>query len=120
MTDNKFSNDIEVTINDFKYDNGNFYLKNNKKKGLIVIYAPWCGYCNMLAPIWSKFAKEYKNEYTIKALNVENKRAGNKKMAEQLGVQGFPTIKYIDESGKIGKTYEGDRSKEDFKKFLSQ
>lgn len=115
---NKFSNKIEVTIKDFKVQNNKFYLKNNGKKGLIVIYAPWCGYCQMLVPIWKKLAEN--NDYTIKALNAENEKEGNKRMANQLGVEGFPTIKYIDKNGQIGENYQGERNIQDFINFLSQ
>lgn len=111
---NKYSKTIETVLNDYNYKNGSFYLKNNERKGLVLVYAHWCGYCNMLTPIWKKLAKKY----NIKAIHVENKKSGNNKMSEQLNVEGYPTIFYIEKDGKIGKKYEGDRSIEDFKKVL--
>ena len=116
---NKFSSSIEVTIKDFKLKDGEYFLKNNGKKGLLLIYAPWCGYCQMLAPEWKRFYTKHKDNYVIKSLNVENKQAGNNKISEALGVQGFPTIKTIETSGKITKNFEGERNIKNFEKYLS-
>ena len=109
----------EVTIKDFTLKNGKYHLKNNNKKGLLVVYAPWCGYCQMLAPEWKKFYNKNKDKYTIRALNADNEKGGNKQVASGLGVQGFPTIKLIESSGKIGNTFEGERNTENFEKYLS-
>ena len=88
----------------------------NGKKGLVVIYAEWCGYCQMLAPEWKKFAKESK--YMVKAINADN--GSNKKIVNKIGVQGFPTIKYVNSEGKIGETFSGERNIEEFEKYLAK
>jgi thiol-disulfide isomerase/thioredoxin len=113
---------MEVTIKDFDYkpSTGNFTLNNNGKKGLLLIYAPWCGFCQMLTPEWKKFYQKNKEKYIIKALNVENKNAGNKRIVEKLNIQGFPTIKFIHTNGKIGENYSNERNIENFEKYLSQ
>ena len=116
---NKFSNKVEININEIKYKNGDLYIRNKEgKKGLVMIYAEWCGYCKLLAPIWKKFINKYKNKYTIRALNSEGS-INNKMILEKLGVQGFPTIKYINKDGKISKdSYEGERNINDFVNYL--
>ena len=115
---NKFSNKVEIKANELKYRNGSFYVRNKEgKKGLVVIYADWCGYCQMLAPIWKKFIVEYQDKYNIRALNSDGV---NKMILEKIGVGGFPTIKYINKEGKIQDNYEGDRNINGFVNYLSK
>ena len=115
---NKFSKNIELELDDFIYKNNSFYLKNTDNQGLVMIYAHWCGYCNILTPTWKKLHNKYKNKFTIKAIHVENKKGGNDKLVKQLNIQGYPTILKIEKDGKIGKKYEGERTIEEFVKFL--
>lgn len=117
---NKFSSNVEVSSKDINYKNDSFYLKNKyNKNGLLVVYAPWCGYCQMLAPTWKKFAKEYSDKFLIKALNIEGDPS-NKRVSEKMGVEGFPTILYVDKDGKIEGKYEKDRNIKEFVKYLSE
>ena len=119
IMENKYSKDVEVVADNFNLKD-NLYVKNVNKKGLLLVYAPWCGFCQMLTPEWKNFVKKFGKKYTIKALNVENKKGGNGHISEKLGVNGFPTIMYIDENGKIGSVYEGERNVEAFDDYLSK
>ena len=119
MSNNKFSSKIELSTKDIDYKNNNFYIKKNNKKGLFLIYADWCGYCQMLVPEWKKFVKEYSDKYTIKSFNVEG-GSGNKIIAQKMGVEGYPTILYISKDGKIGGQYSGERNIKEFDNYLSK
>ena len=103
---NKFNKSMELVASDFEVSNK--IKKTNGKRGLLLIYAPWCGYCQMLAPEWKTFGEKYKNDFFIKSLNADNKSSGNNLIAEKIGVEGFPTIKVVDSNGNIGKTYDGE------------
>lgn len=112
-----FSN--ELTMNDFKLKDGNYIIKkNNGKKGLLLVYAPWCGYSKMIGPEWREFNKNKK--YFVTALNVEKKNSGNKIIAKELNISGYPTIKYVNKDGKVLDTYDSDRNIEGFIKYLSE
>lgn len=115
---NKFSSSVELSSGDFTYKDSNFYIKNTgNKKGLMLVYAAWCGYCKMIAPVWKKFIKEQGKDFIIKALHIEGS-SSNKDLAGKLGVEGYPTILYINKDGKVGGKFEGERNIQEFIKYL--
>lgn len=109
----------ELTLKNFKFENNNYKInKNNDKQGLLLIYAPWCGYSKLLAPEWRKFENKYQDKYYIASLNSDKKNSGNNLIIEQIGVDGFPTIKYINKDGTVDINYDGDKNIEGFLKYL--
>ena len=54
-------------------------------------YAPWCGHCKTLAPLWDDFARRGANENII-ALSVDASGANAKALNAKFNVQGFPTL----------------------------
>merc|ERR1719401_2789406 len=67
-----------------------------------------------MKPDWDKLMKEYKDHASILIADVDC-TAGGKALCEQVGVQGYPTIKYGDPNDL--QDYEGGRSFADLKKF---
>lgn len=109
----------ELTLKDFKFENENYKIKkNDDKQGLLLIYAPWCGYSKLLGPEWRKFEKKYKNKYYIASLNSDKNNSGNDLIIKQLGIAGFPSVKYIQKDGTVDIDYEGDKNIESFLKYL--
>ena len=86
------------------------------KDVLVKYYAPWCGHCKKLAPIWDELADSYAgvDDLVIAKFDATvNEVAG-------LQIQGYPTLKWYPKGDKSGQTYEGDRELADFQKFLSE
>ena len=63
---------------------------------LVDFWAPWCGPCKMVEPILNKFASEYAGKLLVTRVNTDE----NSKWATEYGVQGIPTILFIN-GGKI-------------------
>jgi protein disulfide-isomerase-like protein len=64
-------------------------------------YAPWCGHCKTLAPVWDDVARRGAKENII-ALSVDASGANAKALNAKFNVQGFPTVFFF----KDGAVYE--------------
>ncbi|KAF0989602.1 hypothetical protein HZS_2354 [Henneguya salminicola] len=69
---------------------------DKEKDVLIEFYAPWCGHCKSLAPIYEELATLLKSE---KRLIIAKMDATANEVHKDFGVQGFPTI-YLSKGGK--------------------
>lgn len=84
-------------------------IKNGEKM-VIDFWAPWCGPCKVLKPVFERISEEYTNEdsdvklYTV---NVEE----NREFAASMGIRSIPTIKSFaggkEVKNKIGLLQEG-------------
>lgn len=91
-------------------------VKDETKDVLVKYYAPWCGHCKALAPIWDELAEDVKD---IEDLIIAKFDATANEVAG-LEVRGYPTLKYYSKDNKEGMDYGGDRELADFKKWLSE
>lgn len=88
--------------------------KDTKKNVLVEFYAPWCGHCKQLAPIWDKLGEKYKDHADI----VIAKMDSTVNELEDVKVQSFPTIKYFPAGSNKVVDYSGERTFDGFVKFL--
>ena len=66
-------------------------VKDPTKDVLLEVYAPWCGHCKALAPIYVKLAKRFKNVDSV----VIAKMDGTKNEVPDLDITGFPTLVFF-------------------------
>ncbi|XP_050709769.1 protein disulfide-isomerase TMX3-like isoform X2 [Eriocheir sinensis] len=79
---------------------------------LVMFYAPWCGHCKKLEPIWNHVAHAlYGTEIRVGRVDCTRFTA----VATEFAVKGFPTIMYI--QGDRRHTFRGDRTNEDIVGF---
>jgi thiol-disulfide isomerase/thioredoxin len=72
-----------------------------------------CHYCDQFAPTWEKLVKKYGKHLHMKKVE----RSEDPEMIQRYGVDSFPTI-ILEKKNKI--KFEGERSEENFKKFLKE
>ena len=81
-------------------------------------YAPWCGHCKALAPIYEELAQAYADDKDV--IIAEMDATANE--VADINIRGFPTLKFF-KAGGDGKSvvdYEGDRTLEAFKEFIEK
>lgn len=86
----------------------------NDKYVLLEAYAPWCGHCKKLTPIYEELAQKLSNEADI----VIAKMDATENEHPAMPVSGFPTLRLFKPNSKTGVNYEGDRSLKDLVKFM--
>jgi len=89
---------------------------NAEKDVLVEFYAPWCGHCKQLTPIWNSLGEKYKDHASI----VIAKMDSTTNELDEVKVQGFPTIKLFKKGTNEIVDYNGDRTEEGFTKFLEE
>jgi protein disulfide-isomerase A1 len=90
---------------------------NSDKNVLVEYYAPWCGHCKSLAPIYASLATKLKDNADV----IIAKMDATANEVEGLAVQGFPTIKFYPKGNKSSPIdYNGERTEEGFLKYLKE
>ncbi|KAL7003138.1 protein disulfide-isomerase [Sarracenia purpurea var. burkii] len=99
-------------------DNFNELILDETKDALVEFYAPWCGHCKNLAPIYEKVATAFKLEEDVIIANLDADK--HRDLAEKYGVSGYPTLKFFPKSNKAGEGYDGGRDLDDFVNFINK
>lgn len=81
---------------------------------LVEFYAPWCGHCKQLAPIYEALGEKYKDSETI----VVAKMDATANELEDVKIVNFPTIILYKKDTNEAVSYNGERTLEDLSKFL--
>jgi len=87
------------------------------KHVLVKFYAPWCGHCKRLAPIYEELATYYEKE-SDKIIIAELNADEEKDIAKKYDIKGFPTIKLFTAKTTTPIDYNNDRTIEAFSDFI--
>jgi thiol-disulfide isomerase/thioredoxin len=105
---------IKLKSSDFKISGEQVFVNSNVHKGkpgMLLIHADWCGHCQRFKPTFNQLCSQLGQEFGCTSIEDTDLDDDNLKMA--LKFQGFPTIKFFDQTGRIiGEYSKGNRSKE--------
>ena len=77
----------------------------------VKFYAPWCGHCKKLAPIWDELAADLKGEVNVAKVDVTE----NRKLGQRFEIKGFPSLKFLSHGTMY--SYSGPRDKDSLMKY---
>jgi len=90
----------------------------DKEKDVFVeFYAPWCGHCKNLAPIWEQLGEAFAD---VKTVTIAKMDATANHAPESLEIKGFPTLIFFPADNKAGLPFNGDRDLESLRQFVVQ
>uniref|UniRef100_A0A8C7ZZ97 protein disulfide-isomerase n=1 Tax=Oryzias sinensis TaxID=183150 RepID=A0A8C7ZZ97_9TELE len=84
---------------------------------VLQFYAPWCGYCKKLEPIWDEVGAELRSSGSPVRVGKMDATAYSG-MASEFGVRGYPTIKLL--KADLAYNYKGPRTKDDIVEFANR
>ncbi|KAG7205442.1 hypothetical protein KM043_007434 [Ampulex compressa] len=87
---------------------------NKEKNVLVEFYAPWCGHCQQLAPIYEALGEKYKDNNDV----VVAKMDATANELEDMKIENYPTIMLYKKDTNEAIEYVGDRTLEGLSKFL--
>lgn len=91
------------------------------KPGLIMWYADWCPHCSNQETIkmWKDVGTFCDPDLVVGAVNCANESNGSKAVSEMIGIQGFPSITYVNVDGTIDTDkFNNQRTKDNIIKFV--
>lgn len=84
---------------------------------LVMFYAPWCGHCKQLEPIYEELARKLEDNKTLRLAKID----ATANEVEGVSISGFPTLKlYPANDKKKPVDYNGDRTEEAMTEFLKK
>ncbi|KAI9798258.1 MAG: hypothetical protein M1825_005391 [Sarcosagium campestre] len=100
-------------------DNFDKVVLKSGKPALVEFFAPWCGHCKTLAPIYEELAQNF--AYASDKVSIAKVDADeNRSLGKRFGVQGFPTLKWFDGKSDKPEEYNGGRDLESLSQFIAE
>ena len=100
-------------------DNFDKVILQSGKPALVEFFAPWCGHCKTLAPIYEELAQKFafaEDKLSIAKVDADE----HKSLGKRFSVHGFPTLKWFDGKSDKPEDYQGDRDLESLAAFVAE
>jgi thiol-disulfide isomerase/thioredoxin len=88
------------------------FLENAADKLVILdFYAPWCGHCQRLEPVLTKFAQDHPD---VAVAKIDATKRMNERLADAHGADSYPTLRFRRSGSTEFVDYDGARDAEGF------
>jgi len=108
------SNVVDLTPENFDK------VLDGSKPAFVEFYAPWCGHCKNLIPVYEVFADAFahaKDKVVIAKVDAD----AHSSLGSRFDVKGFPTLKFFPSGNpEESQKYEGGRSEDDLISFIEK
>jgi len=104
------STEVKVLVS----SNFNEVAMDKTKDVFVEFYAPWCGHCKSLEPIWAELGDKFKDREDV----VIAKMDATANEVDGFEIQGFPTLKLIKKDTNEIVSYQGKRDLESLVKYV--
>jgi len=100
----------------------NFHEELSAGSHFVMFYAPWCGHCKRLHPIWIQLAEKYNEEQERDFVTIGKVDCTvDTNLCAEQDVTGYPTLKLFNNGDLAnGLRYRGKREVSAFDKFLAE
>lgn len=89
-------------------------VMDKKRDVLVEFYAPWCGHCKKLSPIYDELAEKFQGRDDVLVAKMD----ATANELEHTRIDSFPTIKLYKKGDNTVVEYNGERTLEGMSKFL--
>jgi protein disulfide-isomerase A6 len=108
------SNVIDLTP-----DNFDSVVLKSGKPALVEFFAPWCGHCKNLAPVYEELGDAFAKS-SDKVVIAKVDADAHKDLGRKFGVSGFPTLKWFDGKTDKPEDYNSGRDLESLTSFVTE
>ena len=86
----------------------------NGEKVIVEMWAPWCGPCRILKPVFERVSQNNDTDVQMYTLNIDE----NREVAMRYGIRSIPTIKVFD-GGEVTETKVGVIAEQNIKELVT-
>lgn len=108
--------DASVAVKTLVYKNFDEIVKDSTKDVLVEFYAPWCGHCKALAPLYEEVAAAFAKVDSVVIAKID---ATENYVDPSYNIRGFPTLLFFPADNKESPMrYESDRDFPSISKYV--
>lgn len=101
-----------IQLNDSQFES---FIQKADKPVIVDFWAPWCGPCMQMKPVFEQVANELRGQYLFVSVNLDE----GQQIANKYRVSSIPTFKVI-KNGTVVGSFMGYTAKESFKANINQ